>query len=51
MGRIRVFVADNHETMRGDIVGTATDGREAVEVVTKMNPDVLVLDITMHDIT
>jgi len=54
-----VFLADDHEAMREriakilgtecDIVGTATDGRETVEGVTKLKPDVLVLDITMHD--
>ncbi len=59
MGRIQVFLADDHEAMREriakilgtecDIVGTATDGRETVEGVTKLKPDVLVLDITMHD--
>ncbi len=61
MGRIRVFLADDHEAMREriakilgtecDIVGTATDGRETVEGVTKLKPDVLVLDITMHDMS
>ena len=59
MGRIRVFLADDHEAMRErvakilgtecDIVGTATDGRETVDGVTKLKPDVLVLDITMHE--
>ncbi len=34
-----------------DIVGTAADGRGAVEGATKLNPDVLVLDITMHDMS
>ncbi len=61
MGLIRVFLADDHEEMRErvakllgtecDIVGTATDGRETVEGVTKLKPDILVLDITMHDIS
>ncbi len=61
MGLIRVFLADDHGEMRErvakllgtecDIVGTATDGRETVEGVTKLQPDVLVLDITMHDIS
>ncbi len=61
MGLIRVFLADDHEEMRErvakflwtecDIVGTATDGRETIVSVTKLKPDVLVLDITMHDIS
>ena len=61
MGRIRVFLADDHEAMRErvakllgtecDIVGTATDGRETIVSVTKLKPDVLVLDITMHDLS
>ena len=61
MGQIRVFLADDHEAMRErvakllatecDVVGTATDGRETIVSVTKLKPDVLVLDITMHDLS
>ena len=61
MGQIRVFLADDHEAMRErvvellgtecDIVGTATDGRETIVSVMKLKPDVLVLDITMHDLS
>ncbi len=61
MGRIQVFLADDHEAMRErvakllatecDIVGSATDGRETIVSVTKLKPDVLVLDITMHDLS
>jgi DNA-binding NarL/FixJ family response regulator len=56
-----VFLADDHQTMRErvvkllatecDVVGTATDGRETIVSVTKLKPDVLVLDITMHDLS
>ena len=56
-----MFLADDHEAMREraakllgtecDIVGTATDGRETIGGVTKLKPDVLVLDITMHDLS
>ncbi len=56
-----MFLADDHEAMREriakllatefDVVGTATDGRETIVSVTKLKPDVLVLDITMHDIS
>ncbi len=61
MGRIRVFLADDNETMRQrvvkllgtecDIVGLATNGRETIEGTTKLQPDVLVHDITMHDLS
>ena len=61
MGRIRVFLADDNEAMRQrvakllgtecDIVGIATNGRETIEGTTKLQPDVLVLDITMHDLS
>ncbi len=61
MARIRVFLADDNETMRErvakllatecDIVGIATNGRETIEGTTKLQPDVLVLDITMHDLS
>ncbi len=61
MGRLRVFLADDHEAVREraaillatecDIVGTATNARETIDGVTKRNPDVLVLDITMHDMS
>lgn len=56
---IRVVVADDHNLVRegirallekaGDIevVGEAVDGHEAVELVTRVAPDVLVMDIAM----
>ncbi len=34
-----------------DVVGTATDGRQAVETVKILEPDVLVLDITMPEMS
>jgi len=61
VGRIRVLLADDNEAMRQrvakllgtecDIVGLATNGRETIEGTTKLQPDVLVLDITMHDLS
>jgi len=57
--RIRVFLADDHavvrkglETLIGthpdmEVVGTASDGAEAVRQVARLNPDVILLDIQM----
>ncbi len=57
MGRIRVLLADDHEAMLDrvarllatecNVVGTATDGQQALEAAQDLEPDVLVLDISM----
>jgi len=57
MGKIRVLLADDHEAILAkiravlgdefDIVGAVTNGREAVEEVRRLDPDVLVIDISM----
>jgi len=56
---IRVVVADDHDLVRGsicallqragdiEIVGQATDGQEAVELVHRLQPDFLVMDLSM----
>ncbi len=56
---IRVVVADDHPVFRSGVVyslsettditvvGEATDGREAAEMVLNLKPDVVLLDITM----
>lgn len=56
---IRIVVADDHPLMRGgvvaylsdqsgmSIVGEAGDGREAVETVERLRPDILLLDLHM----
>jgi DNA-binding NarL/FixJ family response regulator len=56
---IRVLLADDHQIVREglralldsdqdiDVVGEASDGREAIELAKKLMPDVLVLDIVM----
>ncbi len=57
MERIRVVLADDHEPMLDrvakllitecDVVGTASDGRQAFEAAMDLKPDVIVLDISM----
>jgi RNA polymerase sigma factor (sigma-70 family) len=59
MGKIRVLVTDDHAIVRdgicallaltGDIeaIGVATNGREALEMVTKLSPDIVLMDIVM----
>ncbi|MEV4534139.1 response regulator transcription factor [Asanoa sp. NPDC049518] len=56
---IRVVVADDHEVVRGgfagllatqpdiEVVGTAADGAEAVEVCASFTPDVVLMDVRM----
>jgi DNA-binding NarL/FixJ family response regulator len=57
MGKIRVLLADDHETVlarvRGllcedfDVVGAVNNGRDAVEEAERLDPDVLIIDISM----
>ena len=56
---LRIFVADDHEVVRRgicalltahhgwEICGEAADGREAVEKVNHLQPDIVILDIGM----
>jgi len=60
MHRPRIFLADDHSLLleafsnllesKYDIVGTATDGREMLSKVSKLQPDVVVLDIAMPNL-
>ena len=59
MAKIRVLVTDDHAIVRdgicallaltGDIeaVGEATNGREALEMVSRLSPDIVLMDIVM----
>ncbi len=57
MNRPRVLLADDHLTMREmvtlllesefDIIGAVTDGQALIEMAAELNPDVVILDITM----
>ena len=57
MGRPRILLADDHELLLGafekllseefDVVGQVTDGRALVAAATRLQPDVVVLDISM----
>jgi DNA-binding NarL/FixJ family response regulator len=60
--KLRIVVADDHELVcrgirdllqdqRGwKVVGAAADGREAVEQVKKLKPDIAILDISMPEV-
>ncbi|MBV9760528.1 MAG: response regulator transcription factor [Acidobacteriaceae bacterium] len=59
MNPIRIVLADDHTIMRHglrlvlerqpefSVVGEASDGREAIDVVIRENPDIVVMDIAM----
>ncbi|HSM92383.1 MAG TPA: response regulator transcription factor [Anaeromyxobacteraceae bacterium] len=59
MSAIRVLLADDHAILREgvrallaphadvEVVGEASDGKQAIEQVEKLDPDVVVMDITM----
>jgi len=57
-----VLIADDHEVVREgtralilreanfEVIGMARDGREAVDMATKLKPDIIVLDVTMPEL-
>lgn len=61
--RIRIVVADDHDVVRAamrhlfdasdkmTVIGAAADGAEALELVERLQPDVLILDIRMPKVS
>src|SRR5450756_1939970 len=62
MKRIRILLADDHAVVRQgfkmilsaqpdmEIVGEAGNGREAVELAERLQPDVVVMDVAMPEL-
>jgi len=62
MNRTKVLIADDHTIMRKglisilknevdvQVIGEAQDGREAVEKTHHLNPDIVIMDITMPNL-
>ena len=61
VAKIRILLADDHAVLRSglrallnqepdfEVVGEASNGREAVELAQKIKPDVIVMDISMPE--
>ena len=62
MSKIRVLIADDHSIVRAgirsllesqndfEVVGEASNGLEAIELATQLEPDVVLMDIVMGDL-
>lgn len=60
--KIRVLLADDHELVRHgfavflngqddmEVVGEASNGREAIELAEQLHPDIVVMDVTMPEL-
>jgi len=63
MGRIKIFLVDDHQLVRDgikalltgagsiDIIGEATNGTELLEKIRKVQPDIILMDISLPDIS
>lgn len=63
MGKIRVLIADDHSIVRAgirslledqadiEVIGEASSGWEAIEQATHLQPDVVLMDIAMGDLS
>jgi DNA-binding NarL/FixJ family response regulator len=63
MKRIRIFIADDHAILREglvyflqkipqyEVVGESADGRDALERIEQLKPDIAILDISMPSMT
>ncbi|HSH39171.1 MAG TPA: response regulator transcription factor [Chthoniobacterales bacterium] len=63
MSALRILIADDHEVVREglralvesegswEVCGTAANGREAVERAKELKPDIVVLDMTMPELS
>src|SRR4051812_11962068 len=62
MKPVRLLLADDHQIFRDGlagllekqadltVIGEAADGREAVTLSQKLNPDVVLMDLNMHEL-
>lgn len=62
MAKLRIFLADDHAVVREglkrlidaatdmEVIGEAGDGKEAVEKATALQPDIVVVDVTMPEL-
>lgn len=63
MSNVRIFLADDHAILREglkfiitsidgyEIIGESGDGKQALEMIEKLKPDVAIIDITMPTMT
>lgn len=59
MNKVRVLIAEDHHTVREglklileaqpdiEVIGEASDGRSAIEQAKKLNPDIVLMDVSM----
>ena len=62
MDKLRIFLADDHAILRQglklvinaqadmEVIGEADDGQSAVELVLKLQPDVVIMDVSMTEV-